>query len=55
MVGPFALILFGGRLQVRHRDGEVAIDDWIVFKASARTAVLLKEIRNGRRNKILFC
>jgi len=45
MVTPYALVLFGGDMAVLHDKGEVNVDDWIRFSASARIAVLLKGLR----------
>eukprot|EP01119_Soliformovum_irregulare_P019945 TRINITY_DN6405_c1_g2_i1.p1 TRINITY_DN6405_c1_g2~~TRINITY_DN6405_c1_g2_i1.p1 ORF type:complete len:601 (+),score=220.21 TRINITY_DN6405_c1_g2_i1:264-1805(+) len=46
MVSPYSLLLFGGDIQVRHQDEIVMIDEWIRFKAPARIAVLMKEVRS---------
>lgn len=42
---PYALLLFGGAVTVRHADSRVLVDDWIRFEAPARVAVLVKELR----------
>jgi hypothetical protein len=47
MVGPYALLLFGGVVEVQHRAGEVTVDGWSRFRVAARTAVLLRELRVG--------
>ena len=40
-VSPYALLLFGGELSVRHEAGTVVLDDWAAFRAPARIAVLV--------------
>jgi hypothetical protein len=38
MVG--GLQLFGGDITVQHEQGTITVDDWIVYSAAARIAVL---------------
>lgn len=45
MVNPYALLLFGGRIDVAHDRGLLTIDGWISFHAVARIGVLIKAIR----------
>lgn len=45
MVPVYAVLLFGGNLQVYHEQGIVKIDDWATFNAPARIAVLVGELR----------
>ncbi|OQR94480.1 ATP-dependent RNA helicase [Achlya hypogyna] len=45
MVAPYALLLFGGALQVHHEKGLIVVDDWIKFTAVARIGVLVKSLR----------
>nr|CCA19937.1 ATPdependent RNA helicase putative [Albugo laibachii Nc14] len=45
MINPFALLLFGGKLDVQHSTNVLVIDDWIHFAAVARIGVLIKAIR----------
>ncbi len=40
-----ALLLFGGELVVVHEGGYALIDNWIRIRASAPTAVLVKQLR----------
>ncbi len=47
MVSEFALLLFGGAIAVDHEQGVLKIDDWIMFKAPGRIAVLAKEVRRA--------
>lgn len=44
---PFAMILFGGPLTVRHREAKIAVGSagWIHFKAEPRIGVLAKGLR----------
>ena len=44
-IHPFALILFGGSVLVKHVDRLVIIDDWIEVKMAAQTGCLLREIK----------
>lgn len=46
MVTAYSLLLFGGDIKVDHENSHIVIDDWIRFIAPARTAVLVKELRN---------
>lgn len=41
----YAVLLFGGALAVRHADGVIVMDGWARFKAPARIAVLVRELR----------
>lgn len=45
MVSPYALLLFGGDIDVRHQREEMTIDKWMVFKSAPRVAVLARELR----------
>ncbi|KAK3252316.1 hypothetical protein CYMTET_38381 [Cymbomonas tetramitiformis] len=45
MVPPYALLLFGGDIEVLHADGQVTVDRWVRFQAPARIAVLVRELR----------
>ena len=42
---PYALLLFGGRLEPRPLQGSLVIDGWISFSAHARVAVLITALR----------
>ncbi|CAK4632364.1 unnamed protein product [Aphanomyces euteiches] len=46
MVAPYALLLFGGKLQVQHEKGLILVDEWIKFQAVARIGVLVKALRH---------
>lgn len=47
MVPPYALLLFGGRgnLRIMHDKGKLVLDDWVHFTAPARIGVLVRELR----------
>lgn len=45
MVSPYALLLFGGEIDVLHQRGQISVDTWMYFKAPARVAVLVRELR----------
>jgi ATP-dependent RNA helicase DHX36 len=44
-VSPFALVLFGGTLQVYHEKAVVAVDEWLKFRIGRRPATLVKHLR----------
>ncbi|KAG0310074.1 ATP-dependent RNA helicase dhx29 [Linnemannia gamsii] len=44
-VSQFPLVLFGGELSVKHHAKLVTVDKWIQFKCHAKTAVVLKMMR----------
>ena len=45
MVSPYALLLFGGMIEVLHEKGQISVDKWIVFKSPARVGILARELR----------
>lgn len=45
MVNPYALLLFGGRLEVAHEKNLLVLDQFIRFQAVARIGVLIKAMR----------
>lgn len=45
MVPVYALLLFGGQISVQHEEGTLKLDGWATFKAPARIAVLIRELR----------
>ena len=45
MVGPYALLLFGGKVKVDHERASALCDGWIRFRAAPRVAVLFKALR----------
>ncbi|PRW33164.1 P-loop containing nucleoside triphosphate hydrolase isoform A [Chlorella sorokiniana] len=46
MVPVYAVLLFGGSIEVQHEQGMLRVDGWARFKAPARIAVLVRELRN---------
>ena len=45
MVPPYAMLIFGGTLDVRHEEGRVIVGGWATFEAPARIGVLVRELR----------
>jgi ATP-dependent RNA helicase DHX57 len=45
MVPLYALLAFGGELEVLHDQGLLLLDSWAKFKAPARVGVLIKHLR----------
>lgn len=45
-VHPFALLLFGGTVVVKHAERKVLVDDWIELSIAAQTGVLFRELRH---------
>jgi len=43
---PFSLLLFGGKILVKHSERGVIIDDWIELSCAAKTSVMFRELRN---------
>jgi HrpA-like RNA helicase len=44
-VSPFALLLFGGAVQVEHLKGMVTLDNWLRFSVAAQHGVLIVAMR----------
>lgn len=53
MVSPYAILLFGGDIEVRHEQGQLLVDGWMLFKAPARVAVLVRELRRNLDSMLL--
>ena len=51
-IHPFALLLFGGSIQVKHLERKVFVDDWIKIEIAAQTGVMFRELRR-RLNFVL--
>ena len=49
----FALLLFGGTLQVYHTDGIITIDTWLRFRISRVAATLIKYLRSEMETMLL--
>lgn len=47
MVPVYALLAFGGHLEVLHEQGLLLLDSWAKFKAPARVGVLIKHLRHA--------
>ena len=52
-VSPFALLLFGGTLEVFQTHGVCSVDGWLKFKIDAKPATLIKYLR-GKMERLLF-
>lgn len=44
-VHPFALILFGGSIDVKHTERTVTVDNWLNIGMAAQTGCILRELR----------
>lgn len=47
VVSAYALLLFGGNIGVDHEGATITVDDWLRFRAPARIAVLIRELRRA--------
>uniref|UniRef100_A0A8C5LKH5 ATP-dependent RNA helicase DHX29 n=1 Tax=Jaculus jaculus TaxID=51337 RepID=A0A8C5LKH5_JACJA len=45
LVSPFPVLLFGGDIEVQHREGLLSVDGWIYFQAPVKIAVIFKQLR----------
>jgi hypothetical protein len=52
-VSPFALLLFGGTLEVYQTHGVCSIDGWLKFRIDAKKGTLVKYLR-GQMERILL-
>jgi len=52
-VSPFALLLFGGTLEVFQTHGICSVDGWLKFRIDAKPATLIKYLR-GKMERLLF-
>lgn len=52
-VNEFALLLFGGSLQVYHTHGVVTVDNWLRFRIGAKPATLVKHLRAQMEKMLL--
>ncbi|XP_078075330.1 ATP-dependent RNA helicase DHX29 isoform X2 [Mustelus asterias] len=46
LTSPFPVLLFGGDIEVMHRERLLSVDDWIHFQAPVRTGIIFKELRS---------
>lgn len=45
LVTPFPVLLFGGEIEVQHRERLLSVDGWIYFQAPVKIAVIFKQLR----------
>ncbi|XP_066096955.1 ATP-dependent RNA helicase DHX29 [Saccopteryx bilineata] len=45
LVTPFPVLLFGGDIEVQHRERLLSVDGWIHFQAPVKIAVIFKQLR----------
>ncbi|XP_030210763.1 ATP-dependent RNA helicase DHX29 isoform X3 [Gadus morhua] len=45
LISPFPLLLFGGDIDVQHRERLITVDGWILFQAPVRIGVIFKHLR----------
>ncbi|CAM6089460.1 unnamed protein product [Calypogeia fissa] len=45
VISPYALLLFGGAINVQHQTGRVTVDTWLEMNSPAQTGVLFKNLR----------
>lgn len=53
MVPPYALLLFGGTLDVRHDQNKIVIDGWMYFDAPSVVGVIIQELRKAIEKLLL--
>lgn len=45
LITPFPILLFGGDIEVQHRERLLSVDGWIYFQAPVKIAVIFKQLR----------
>ncbi|XP_044519894.1 ATP-dependent RNA helicase DHX29 isoform X1 [Gracilinanus agilis] len=45
LISPFPILLFGGDIEVQHRERLLSVDGWIYFQAPVKIAVIFKQLR----------
>lgn len=45
LISPFPILLFGGDIEVQHREHLLTVDGWIHFQAPVKIAVIFKQLR----------
>ncbi|MBN3325252.1 DHX29 helicase, partial [Atractosteus spatula] len=45
LISPFPMLLFGGDIDVQHRERLISLDGWIHFQAPVRIGVIFKQLR----------
>ncbi|GCB68205.1 hypothetical protein scyTo_0012244 [Scyliorhinus torazame] len=46
LTSPFPVLLFGGDIEVMHRERLLSVDGWIHFQAPVRTGIIFKQLRS---------
>ncbi|XP_042310368.1 ATP-dependent RNA helicase DHX29 [Sceloporus undulatus] len=46
LISPFPILLFGGDIEVLHRERLLSVDGWIHFQAPVKIAVIFKQLRS---------
>uniref|UniRef100_A0A670YVS0 RNA helicase n=1 Tax=Pseudonaja textilis TaxID=8673 RepID=A0A670YVS0_PSETE len=45
LISPFPILLFGGDIEILHRERLLSVDGWIHFQAPVKIAVIFKQLR----------
>uniref|UniRef100_A0A8C7X740 ATP-dependent RNA helicase DHX29 n=1 Tax=Oryzias sinensis TaxID=183150 RepID=A0A8C7X740_9TELE len=45
LISPFPMLLFGGDIDIQHREKLITLDGWIIFQAPVRIGVIFKHLR----------
>ncbi|KAM9306868.1 ATP-dependent RNA helicase DHX29 [Pholidichthys leucotaenia] len=45
LISPFPMLLFGGDIDIQHRERLITLDGWIYFQAPVRIGVIFKHLR----------
>nr|XP_040053924.1 ATP-dependent RNA helicase DHX29 isoform X1 [Gasterosteus aculeatus aculeatus] len=45
LISPFPVLLFGGDIDIQHRERLISVDGWILFQAPVRIGVIFKHLR----------
>ncbi|XP_036062791.1 ATP-dependent RNA helicase DHX29 isoform X1 [Onychomys torridus] len=45
LITPFPVLLFGGDIEVQHRERLLSVDGWVYFQAPVKIAVIFKQLR----------
>ncbi|KAM3599823.1 uncharacterized protein V6R79_012165 [Siganus canaliculatus] len=45
LIPPFPILLFGGDIDIQHRERLITVDNWILFQAPVRIGVIFKHLR----------
>lgn len=44
-IGPYALLLFGGKIEAQYLDGTITVDNWIRFSAPGKIVAIIQLLR----------